>query len=328
MSRFFLIASWVLLFVVSAFAGDYRKVDEYAKRAGKEANYKLMAMKLAKPFATQKEKARAIYVWIAYNIRYDYAKYKGQRRRGGYRITGRNKKEIEKKRKLIRQKKINKVYRTGKGVCEDYSYLFQAMCRVAGIKTAYITGKIRVSPQRIGYFPKYNNHAWNAIQINGKWHLIDVTWAAGTIVNGRFKRRFTGDYFMADPRLFVLEHYPDNPKWQLLPKPLTKKQFATRVFVYSGFHDYGIKAFSPHYAYFDPAKRYATVNMQFKGRVPQIVMLNGGKVKKLKESRQGNTVKLTIPVYRKYNKDIILGVKKGRRFVPILHYKVKKHGRS
>jgi len=46
--------------------------------------------------------------------------------------------------------------------------------------------------------PPVSNHEWNAVEINGKWCLIDTTWDTGT-----------GYYLCTPPRCFVTDHLPD-----------------------------------------------------------------------------------------------------------------------
>jgi hypothetical protein len=81
-----------------------------------------------------------------------------------------------------------------------------------------------------------DTHAWNAVQIDGEWKLIDITWASGTIKMKKqhldkmmdkvfkvpykqklkFKRKRNDDYFFAPPEKFILTHLPSAPAWQLL----------------------------------------------------------------------------------------------------------------
>ena len=47
---------------------------------------------------------------------------------------------------------------------------------------------------------------------------------AGNIRKGVGKP--VGFYFLTDPELFVFSHLPNEPKWQLLPRPITRQEFA------------------------------------------------------------------------------------------------------
>ena len=60
----------------------------------------------------------------------------------------------------------------GKAVCQGYSALFYAMCRYVGLPVLILTG------QASGDYG-YENHAWNMIQLGGKWYQVDATWDEG-----------------------------------------------------------------------------------------------------------------------------------------------------
>lgn len=49
----------------------------------------------------------------------------------------------------------------GKGICMSYALLFQRFMQEFGIPCRYVRG---------------DNHAWNKVQLHGKWYNIDVTW--------------------------------------------------------------------------------------------------------------------------------------------------------
>ena len=55
-----------------------------------------------------------------------------------------------------------------KGVCFDYSILFQELCCALGINCYYATGDTAGVP-----------HAWNIVEIDGVFYQVDPTWAAG-----------------------------------------------------------------------------------------------------------------------------------------------------
>jgi hypothetical protein len=87
------------------------------------------------------------------------------------------------------------------------------------------------------------NHAWNAVQLQGKWYFLDSTWDAGTVDAGahRFVRN-QGDlhYFLADPDIFITAHYPDDERWQLQSRRIGFQEFAKLVKVPPDIADWGI----------------------------------------------------------------------------------------
>ena len=323
--RIFVIVFFLVMSNYS-FAVDYKRVDKYARSVHKTGNYKDLAKKLTAPFTTQEEKVRSIFIWITHNIKYDYRKFKSNQRKGGYRIKGRSKREIAIKRKKLRERRIATTYRTGKGVCEDYSYLFQYMCKAIGIEAKYITGVTKTSPMQIGKYPKHSAHAWNAVKIDGKWYLLDATWAAGTVDHrsGRYHRDYHEGFFMSSPELFALNHFPDNSKWQLLKKPVTKQEFKNFAFPHGEFFtSKDIIDFYPKSAYLSAKKKYSIVKIKYKGKIPNIVMYRRGKIVKLKRNIVNNEIIFQIPTYAKYHRSVVLGVKKGKKIKPLLEYKIK-----
>lgn len=141
------------------------------------------------------EKARIIFTWVAKNVRYDYAKF----------ISGDGGVSYKKGEKEAAYKELaHEIYKDGKGVCMDYSALFQELCNIAGIECAFISGLTRSAAEA----GTWGSHAWNAIKIDGKWYLIDVTWASGYIKKGRFKERFSQGYFMTRPDLLYSIIFP------------------------------------------------------------------------------------------------------------------------
>jgi transglutaminase/protease-like cytokinesis protein 3 len=72
-----------------------------------------------------------------------------------------------------------------------------------------------------------SNHAWNAVQINKKWYLLDCTFASGYIDLNKVKfvKHRNDVYYLTPPRIFILDHHPSDSKWQLLDKPLDINSF-------------------------------------------------------------------------------------------------------
>ena len=77
------------------------------------------------------------------------------------------------------------------------------------------------------------NHAWNAVEINGKWCLIDTTWDANK----------TSEYYLcAPPRCFVRNHLPKfDDSLQFLKNPISLKTFHQKVWTRKGFCKYNME---------------------------------------------------------------------------------------
>jgi transglutaminase/protease-like cytokinesis protein 3 len=127
----------------------------------------------------------------------------------------------------LKQYSPEEILQKRKAVCQGYSGLFKALCDEAGIRCELIPGYSK----GYGYVPKKSftnsDHAWNAVFLNNKWHVLDVTWGAGGInEKQKFVKDFKDEYFLTDPAIFVIKHMPLDPMWQLLDCPVSIQDFA------------------------------------------------------------------------------------------------------
>ena len=77
------------------------------------------------------------------------------------------------------------------------------------------------------------NHAWNAVEINGHWCLVDATWDAESSSNF---------YLCTPPRCFIRDHLPkDNVEYQFLKNPISLEQFHQLIDNAKGFCKYNIQ---------------------------------------------------------------------------------------
>ncbi len=120
----------------------------------------ILAHYLTADYTDAGSKVLAISSWIATNIRYNYKAFVKRK------ITGWDSKMVLKKRKAL---------------CGEYAQLFYDMCQSVGVRAETINGYTR----DFDLFPDdklyRDEHAWSAVKIEGKWHLLDITWASGYI---------------------------------------------------------------------------------------------------------------------------------------------------
>jgi transglutaminase/protease-like cytokinesis protein 3 len=131
-------------------------------------------------------------------------------------------------------------------VCTGYAYLLRELSSVAGIRCEIINGYGRNATANIGG-EGVINHSWNAIQLQGKWYLCDVTWSSGAIDMEKqsFVKHYDDTYFLLEPVLFIRNHYPQDTSWILSgPKP-TLTDFLNRPLVYVSALTLGIHKFTP-----------------------------------------------------------------------------------
>ena len=306
-----LIALWLLTFGNIARAqNNFDALDSLAMTFQKDSfpTHNALAMALVKNCSTDRDKARMIFTWIAKTVRYDWHKY----------LTGDKTFAIPYGKTLDEKQKefAAKTYRGSKGICMDYSLLFREMCQSVGVECLYIEGQTRHAS---GFFRKWESHAWNAVKIDDKWQLIDVTWASGYINGGQFHRKFSDGYFFTPPELFVLDHFPNEEKWQLLAQAVDKQSFKSQPTINYALGDWAISAFEPK-----NGKLVATANgaqqirLHFVEKPPAYITLKAGSSYLQvirKDTPDGWT---TLTFNRNGSSDVLLGVGKSKNFFTIM----------
>lgn len=214
---------------------DYKYIDStvstYPKKF-KSINY--LADKIDKDFNTDLEKIRATYFWISNNIIYDYKSY-------------RNNENVYKKIEMIsedyyqntllnmQRKYAEESLKRNLAVCKGYSQLLKFTLMELNIECEVIYGYAKTFTNEIGIISNESNHAWNAVKINDEWKLIDATWSTGNDENNPKAVNFSDEYFFIEPDKLILNHYPDEIKWQLLQSPVTKENFFNKPIVFISY---------------------------------------------------------------------------------------------
>jgi transglutaminase/protease-like cytokinesis protein 3 len=203
-----------------------------------------LANRIDKTFKSDQDKAKAAYAWIGMNIAYD-TKALGKSK--VVRFKYRSKEELERKQKQFRKELALTTMKKKKALCEGYSTLYRELCLQMGIECEIVNGTARRYVSEIGNERLPSNHAWNAVKLKNKWHLVDVTWGAGTVDYSKmkFKRDFTYAYFASAPEEFLMKHYPDDYEWQLTGKKYSRKDFVNLPIAYKAFFNKDFKLISP-----------------------------------------------------------------------------------
>jgi len=189
---------------------NYSKVDSYVKSLhGKKFNaVGKLSKTLTGNFQTPQERVRSIFDWMALNVAYNI------------------KEDATDPEKVLRKREA---------ICAGYSSLFKALCDSAHIRCEIISGYAKREIRDIGIVKLPTNHAWNAVQLQGKWYLVDATWGAGYFRPGGedFIPEYDEFFFLTPPDEFIYSHYPNDSSWQLLDSVVSKNVFSSAPIFYS-----------------------------------------------------------------------------------------------
>ncbi|XP_069474153.1 kyphoscoliosis peptidase-like isoform X2 [Ambystoma mexicanum] len=237
----------------------FAKLDDYASRVDVKGSVENLVMVLLQEAHTELEKVRAIFIWICHHIEYDTVGFHNKAARSG------DPKDILQSRK---------------GVCAGYAGLFLQMCSVVGVKCKQISGYSKGYGYLIGQkFSGNTDHAWNAVYLEGRWHLLDSTWAAGNVNDNctQFKFDYNEFYFLTHPSIFIESHYPEDPDWQLLSPPLSLKQFENNMRHHNAFYSMGLLTSSPDTPVIKTVNGKSVISVE--GRTPTLFTfhVNGDK---------------------------------------------------
>ena len=169
---------------------DYSIVDNYVKSLGSldTLNMGTISYLVTKNFADPKEKIRAIFDWIAYNINYDLK-------------AGKNNNNEKTSTELVL--KLRKATAVG------FAALFQDMCSVVKIRCLTVDGYAKFTTEQIIEKPEELNHTWAVVQLGQSpesWYYVDPTWASGYTDDKmtKFTKAFNADYFFAEKNIIRL----------------------------------------------------------------------------------------------------------------------------
>lgn len=250
---------------------NFSVVENYVKSLGTLDSMTIGTISnlLTKKFNNKIDKTRAIYYWIANNIRYDV--------------------------KAARANNTSKnastdviLYRKAVGV--GFANLFQDMCSIANIRCLTVNGFVKNSVEDIGEKTSDINHSWAVVQLGESpddWYYVDPAFGSGTYDAEMkvFTPAYTAAYFFTDKETFNLQHYPDNLSWKLGSGPKSKKDFFDLPVIKNAAIEFGIKRFSPNDGNLK-IKSGKQINFSFTlSNMPKItlVQLGVGQRKKYKE---------------------------------------------
>lgn len=119
-----------------------------------------LAKALTEGISGDKEKFDAIFTWVASNISYNHRLFN----------SGKSNSSAS---------RIKRTLRTRRGICTDYAELMDTLCELSGLECTTITGYTKEIIFDVNDSLFFDNHAWNAVRLDGYWYLFDATWSSG-----------------------------------------------------------------------------------------------------------------------------------------------------
>lgn len=202
-----------LFFLTTSTAYAAEPIDSvryaYAQKAPKTLELATLVNYLKKGTKDDKKIVETFFYWITLNIQYD--------------IKLRNKVGL-----TTEDISLDSVLLKKKTICSGYSELLWAMCGLADIECEVVKG---IAQEYLSKRVYRTNHAWNAVKINNKWYLIDATWGSGGINagNNTYGAELNMNCFLTEPTLLIIDHLPEDKKWQLLNRPISLNQFQSKA---------------------------------------------------------------------------------------------------
>lgn len=191
-----------------------------------------LSYQLTNQLTTDAGKFRAIYTWVCTNISNDYGLFEENRLNL---MKYQNQQEQREAWLKSYSPRVFKTLATKRStICTGYAYLIKELAYHAGIESKIVHGYGRSSGSNIGG-KGIVNHSWNAVKLDGSWYLCDPTWSSGGVDpgSGLFIPDYANDvYFLADPSLFILNHYPQDTMWTLLENAPSLSEFLNAPVAY------------------------------------------------------------------------------------------------
>ena len=209
---------------------DFSKLDRLAQ----DLNYSgtsisELANLLAQNATTEAEKARIIYAWVTQHITYDLAAYNDAVYNNKY-------PDVD----------AETVLRDRTTICSGYSNLYYALAEAMNLESAIVIGYAKGATPNTARFQDVN-HSWNAVKIDTAWYLLDPTWGAGSIVEGKFIPDYKPYYFATAPDEFINTHFPKDSGWQLLAQTYARTDFDNLPTISSRFYNLELELISHNY---------------------------------------------------------------------------------
>ncbi|KAM5165096.1 uncharacterized protein ACMZJ9_007519 [Mantella aurantiaca] len=235
---------------------NFQKLDLHAAKINANGTLGQLVNELILDANTELEKTRVFWIWICYHIEYDTAGLKN---------------------KALVSLDPDLVFQTRKGTSFGYCSLFERMCSLATIQCKTVSGFSKGASYKAGQMISGDSdHTWNMVYLEGRWHLLDITWGAGHVDENisKFTFQYNEFYFLTHPALFIEEHYPEQADCQLLDPKVTRNNFQQIVHHRSHFYNLQLISSQPETAVIETEKGKVTITIESHNHMSYIFSLN------------------------------------------------------
>lgn len=132
------------------------------------------------------------------------------------------------------------IYKNGEGGDIGIAKLFNMIMNYLDIESNIIIGikKIRLYSYK-GNKIEIKDSAWNSILIGDKYYLLDAADGTNEVYRcDDFNYGEKDGYFGIEPELSLRFRFPDEQKWQLTPKYITREIFKKQAILFEGYFKY------------------------------------------------------------------------------------------
>jgi len=195
------------------------------------------AVKVTRGLESDKDKAYALYRYLAENVHYDVESL----------FNLKNSEYPDQGAEAVLERK--------NAVCAGYSNLYHAMAKAVGLESEVVTGLAHTTPD--SPLPD-RRHAWNAVKWDEEWHLIDCTWGAGStnFETQEYNHRPNDDWFQLTPEQFSFSHLPEDPRYFFSAKPMDLEEFDSLPYFNPRYFLQGLKLREERKGYYQAAGRF------------------------------------------------------------------------
>ncbi|KAJ1651543.1 hypothetical protein IWQ61_007919 [Dispira simplex] len=223
---------------------NFAKVDKYSRNVRYHSTNltpDILSKKyLTRPFQTNLEKLRAIFIWIVVNISWDRS-LAPVGTRGVNQSMGGN----------VDPESADVVLQRRRCRLDGFASLFRAMAAAIGVDAPLISGYVRgpLDAYEGNYLPE-SNQSWNVLRLDsGEYRFIDCGSASLAFFKSnldfegtdRSTIRIDDFYFLTHPSQLVYTHYPANMGHQFLQPPVPLSSFWQLPYIRSGYFRQRVK---------------------------------------------------------------------------------------